>query len=175
MSSLYNISDELATLVDILDRTQLDDALMSPEDKATVEQRIAELRSAADGKTDGYARCVREYQTRADGRRAEANRLLEAAREDEARVERIKRFLMFALDRMGTPKIRGSLHEITVRANGGAASVDVFTPADVLPERFRLVEYKPNKTAIREALERGDHEVGQFATLMERGRSIIIK
>ena len=179
-TNLYTLTEairaESERIAEMMERTCGEEVMMTDEDRAATEAFVEGLRTEAGIKADGYARVIREYDSRAHARRLEAASIAEMARQDEARAERIRKFVMSCMERAGMKRLEGATFTLAVQANGGKQPVEVIEGVE-LPDRFVNVETirKPNRDAIRDALLAGDAEAVQYATLRERGFSLRIK
>lgn len=177
--SLYELSEAIRAeeerISDIMERTQGEEALMTPEDREAVSAFIDGLRTEANLKADGYARVVRNAEARAEMRRAEAKRLADMAAADERRAESIKRFVLFCMERAGMKRLEGQTFTLAAQANGGKQPVEVFAEADRLPERFVRIKREADRDALRDAIIAGDAEAAQYAELRPRGVTLRIR
>ena len=169
MSNLYELSQEMAALDDLLATAENPD---TPEIKALVE-RAMDLTTERKIKIEGCCRFIRELESRAESRRAEAKRLNERAQIAENAAERVKAFLMQAMVVMGIKKEDTEHFTVTVANNGGKTPM-VVDEAKVPAEYLEVVEsVKVLKDKIRTDLEAG--KVLAFAKLGERGQQLRIK
>jgi hypothetical protein len=167
--SLYAITTELQSLIDLADRGGTDAEM----DAAIAEHRQA-LVDAFDAKADDYAALVRTCEARADARRAEAKRMQLLADSDELLAERLRIALRDAMTATGRAKVETSRFRLAVRANGGKVPVLIDDEATLPPQfRVQVVVEKTDKDAIREALEGGKPVPG--ARLGERGTRLDIR
>ena len=175
--NLYQITEEIERIDDLLDRTNGDEAMMTPEDREAMEMFIEGLKTEANIKADGYARSIREMESRAKARRIESRALAEAAESEERRAERVKRFLLMCMERIGERQLVGQTWTLAVQKNGGARPVEVFGDPEQLPAQFvtTTVTVTPNKDALRKALEQNDPDAQAFAVLKDRGVSLRIR
>lgn len=173
--TLYRISEEIDRLDEMMERTQGDDAMMTDEDRDAVTAFIDGLKTEANIKADGYAKAIREMESRSKARRTEASVLSEMATADQRRADGLKRFLLQCMERIGERQLVGQTFTLAVQRDGGAAPVEVFGDAEAMPERFVRVTKTPDRDAIRRALEQGDADAANFATLGERGVSLRIR
>lgn len=175
MPTLYQVSAEAERIVEMMDRTQGNAAMLTPEDIAANEAFLDGLRTEADGKADGYARAIREYESRATARRAEAKAMAELAASAERSAESIKTFVLACMERLGTKQLGDTGLRLCAQANGGKQPVDVFFEAEKIPVQFVRVKVEADRDLIRDALLRGDAEAAKIATLQPRGVSLRIK
>ncbi len=173
--TLYKITEEIERINDIMDRTNGDDAMMTDEDREAMAMFAEGLRTEAHGKADGYARAIRELDARATARRVEAREMGQLATASEQRADRLKRFLVQCMERIGERQLVGQTFTLAVQRNGGATPVEVFGDTDAMPDRFVKVKREPDRDAIRRALEQGDADAANFAALGERGVSLRIR
>lgn len=168
--SLFNISDDVEKLNDLLD-----DVGDDTQQQELISQWFETLGEERDRKLDNYASLISEMTVRAAVRKAESQRMAELAASDELRAtvlkERLKTF--FQLHNLKT--INTDRYRLSLAKNGGRAPLvlDESVLAAQLPEQFQRVSIDPDTTAIREALEAGEHL--NFAQLGDRGSSIRIK
>lgn len=178
--SLYQIETELLDLLRFREDT-VTDADMTPAEQAetlaTVDRQIEEYIKREVKKADGIASYLRECETRAEALKAEAKRLKERADAWEQRHDRIKSGVLRVMQLMGFKKIEGQQSTLAIRKN--PASVDIRQP-ELVPEVYQrvtvtlnaslwnqlcaanpglataTVNREPSKSAIKEALKRGD-------------------
>lgn len=168
--SLFSISDDLEKLSELLDDCG-DDA----QQQELINSWLEQLGEERDRKLDGYAALISEMQTRAEVRKAEAKRLMELAADDEKRARLLKERLKWFFETHNFKTVETARYKLTIQHNGGKAPLilDESVPCTALPERFQKVSIDPNTTAIRQALEAGEHL--DFAQLGDRGTSLRIK
>ncbi len=168
--SLFNISDDLEKLNELLDEAS-DDA----EQQELINQWFAQLETERDSKLDSYAALIAEMLARAEVRKAEAKRMMDLVAVDERRAQLLKERLKWFFETHQLKTVETSRYRISISKNGGKAPL-ILKPGvlpNQLPERFQKVSVEPNTNAIRTALEAGEDL--SFATLGERGTSLRIK
>lgn len=168
--SLFNISDDLEKLNELLDDCG-DDA----QQQELINNWLEQLGDERDRKLDNYSALIVEMTTRAAARKAEAQRLMELAASNENRAKLLRDRLKCFFETHNLKTVDTARYRLSLAKNGGKAPLilDASVPATKLPERFQRVSIDPDTTAIREALERGEHL--NFAQLGERGTSMRIK
>lgn len=192
-TTLYDITEDCARLLAAIEAIDAMD--MPEEDKLAAQQVIEAEYWQADGqlevKAEGYIRIMREMETRADVRKAEAKRLSDLARSDENQAkrlkERLKDRLMVAGYEPGKVALQTKCYRVGIQANGGARPLtidDQDALREIRPEVFTPVTtYVCDKDAIRKAIEaweaadpdtRGDHPY-PGATLQARGTRLAIR
>lgn len=169
--TLYDISDDLTALEELLIESggELPDATA----EAAIDSWLDELGARRDAKVDSYCALIRNLESRAAGRRAEAARLMDRARIDGNAVDRLKGRLLAFFDRHAIRTLETPRFRVTAAANGGVRPLTFLALPDQIPDEFIEFVRKPMNGVIRELLEAG--ESLPFAELGERGRSIRIK
>lgn len=211
--SLFAIESELLGLID-----QREDALerlaaatASPElpgvenytpaiteELAVVDGLIRDYLKREVKKVDSIAFCVKEFEARAEARKAEAERMKASADRDAETAKRIKEMVLQVMQEFGEKKLPGRLFTITRQGNGGVQALTIAQP-DLVPDAFKRVlvsmplifwaeltaqrpgltsaatinRLEPNTEAIRESLLNDQGVMG--CKLEERGEHIRIK
>lgn len=170
LRSLFNISDDLEKLNELLDETS-DDV----RQQELLNEWFVQLGTERDRKLDDYAALMSEMLTRAEIRKSEAKRMMELAQKDEQRARILKERLKWFFETHQLKTIETSRYRLSLAKNGGKTPLIIkpgISPGQ-LPQRFQTVSIEPNTDAIRTALEAGEDL--DFATLGERGTSLRIK
>lgn len=105
-------------------------------------------------KGEGYVYIQKQLKAQAELLRAEAKRLTERAKQYETSAEKLAETLLESVIAHG--QIRTALVTISSRKSKSVSITD----ENAIPSEFLRVKYEPNKTAIKEALERGDEVEG---------------
>jgi hypothetical protein len=179
----------MATLRDLV--------LCTDPDGAALMARLHEYAEAHDGVVDGIeaelaplwedhdrsvarkaeatAWVVRELEARVEARRAAALALEEAAEREERAAERIRAYVLQAMQEAGVPRLAGETCEWRRQRNGGKVPLVVEAAAPELPDAFvrTKVVTEPDREAIRAALERGEDVPG--CRLGERGERLVLR
>jgi hypothetical protein len=170
MPTLTELSSEVFDLERQLDQAEGDEA-----QQEVIAAYLESTQEAVELKLDRYATFIRELESRAEYRNAEAKRLAHLGKGDLDKVEFLKcrlkhYFQSHELSKMETPHFRLSLVQ-----NSGKTPVQVLVPAEDLPEGFRsqATIYKADLDAIRASIEGGNAVPG--AILREKEQTIRIK
>lgn len=152
--NLYEIDTRIAACVDA-ETGEIIDA-----------EALDALQMARSEKIEGVACWAKDQAALADALRAEAKTLLDRAKTAESRVERLKAYLLSALDgqRFESARARVGFRRV--------ASVEI-TDLDAVPEEYlelRMIS-NPKKTDIRDAIRAGKAVPG--AELTERLATVI--
>lgn len=174
--TLFGIGADMMALDEML--SQIEGDLSDPATAQAIDEWIAENSENLEVKVDGYCALMQEYKARSDARKAEAKRLLELAKADENRAERLKERLKFFFESQGMTKLDTPRYSLTLAKNGGKTPLILDEDADweaigkLYPECV-VTHVEPSKDHIRAALEAGDRI--PCAMLGERGTSLRIR
>lgn len=204
--SLFQIEAELLQLIDQREEVLERMAAMSP-DELTASPEIGQELSVVEGlirdylkrevrKVDSIAFACKEYEARAEARKAEAERMRASADRDAETAKRIKAMVLEVMQEFGEKKLPGRLFTITRQGNGGVHALTIAQPdlvplemkrctvelvataaqdfAEKFAGQYRILEMAhPDAKDIRSALERG---VGVMGCRLEpRGEHVRIK
>lgn len=160
---IYEIPGALRELLDRLDADP-DTGEVDGEALAA----YAEYNAAAAEKLEGTACYVRELKAEAGAIKAEEERLAKRRKALENKSERLKNYMMPALEAMGG-KVKGVMASVRI---GKSQAVTVFD-IDALPDAFKHVKttIDPDKVALKKALKSGEDIPG--AALEDR-QSVVI-
>jgi hypothetical protein len=156
-ATLYEISGDLAALEDLL--TEVGGELPDEVAEAAIDAWLEETGTATREKVDNYCGLIRELESRAAARKAEAKRL--------------KSRLLWFFEAHQLKTLETARFRVTAAQNGGLAPLIISVPLEEVPDEFIEFVRKPMNPMIRELLEAGERL--PFAELGERGKSIRIK
>lgn len=165
--TLYELSVQMQTILEMAEDTELDPQLIAD----TLEGVEGEI----EVKLDSYGIVMNELQMDVAKIDQEIKRLTEKKKQINSNIDRMKAAVMNTMTLMGTRKVKGDNFTWSIQKNGGKAPLilDESIPAFNLPEEYQVWDVKPDKEAIRFALENG--KVFDFARLGERGESLRLK
>lgn len=162
MSNLYQLTNNYETVLNMIYDEDVD------------EQMILDTLEAIEGeiedKADGYAKIIRELESKANARKEEAKRLTESAKSFENKTKLLKQNLFNAMKTTGKTKFATELFSFNIAKNGGKQTLTI--DGDV-PEEYTKTIIENDNDKIREALESGKEL--PFAHLEPRGESLRIK
>lgn len=170
MATLYAIRDDLEALAALLYEVGGD--VSEDEAAAAIDGWLRETDEALRSKLDRYAALIRETESAASTRRAEADRLDALAKADEETVKRLKARLQWFLEDQELDRYETSRFKITLAVNGGHLPVRVSLPPEHLPQQFQRVTVAADIDAIRTALQQGPLDFAEFG---ERGHHLRIR
>lgn len=160
---IYEIPGALRELLDRLDADP-DTGEVDGEALAA----YAEYQGAATEKLEATACYCRELLAEADAIKAEEERLAKRRKALENKSERLKNYMMPALEAMGG-KVKGVMVSLRIGTTQAVKVLDL----EALPEAFRRIKttIDPDKVALKKALKDGETIPG--AALEER-QSVVI-
>ena len=149
---------------------ELSDMLLSSEGEVTPEMEghfdiLAQHSANLPAAIDDVLSLVREIETRAEARKAEAGRLRLRAKRDEAVAAWFKSQVLRVMQSEGLKKIETERWRITVAVPGGKPAMDIF---DGVPPEWckEITETVIDRERIRAALDEG--QMLPFACLVPK-------
>lgn len=162
MSSLYDLGQNYEAVLNMIYDEDIDEQMILD----TLEGIEGEI----EDKADGYAKIIRELESKQEARKAEAKRLTDSAKVFENRVNNLKKNLFNTMKQTGKTKFSTNLFSFNIVTNGGKQSLTI--DGDV-PEEYTKTKIENDTEKIRQALENGEDL--PFAHLNPRGESLRIK
>lgn len=162
MSNLYELSNNYETILNMLYDEDVDLQMVLDTAEA-IEGEI-------EDKADGYAKIIKELESKQNARKEEAKRLTESAKVFENRVKALKNNLYNAMKATGKTKFATDLFSFNIAKNGGKQTLTI--DGDV-PEEYTKTIVENDTDKIRADLEAGKEL--PFAHLEPRGESLRIK
>ena len=162
MSNLYQLTQNYDAVLNML------------YDEDTDEQMILDTLEAIEGeieeKADGYAKIIKELESKKNARKEEAKRLTESAKVFENRVNTLKQNLYNSMKQTGKTKFTTDLFTFNIAKNGGKQTLTI---DGEVPTEYTKTIIENDTEKIRQALEEGQEL--NFAHLEPRGESLRIK
>lgn len=162
MSNLYELTSNYETVLNMLYDEEIDEQMIL-DTLESIEGEIEE-------KADGYAKIIKELESKQKARKEEAKRLTDSAKVFENRVKALKNNLFNAMKETGKTKFATDLFSFNIAKNGGKQALTI--DGDV-PEEYTKTIIENDTDKIRQALEEGKEL--PFARLEPRGESLRIK
>jgi hypothetical protein len=166
MTKLYEITSEIKALEPYIDK---DDWL--DEDQAAAQQHMDSLQIALEDKAYGIVRVIKGIEADIDAFKQEEDYFAQKRRSAEKKLKWLKEYLKMGLDSAGMSKLRARVFKISLSETKPSVVIDC--PISDLPNRFKTVtiEEKPDKDALRQAIEAGETIEGVY---LARGKSLRI-
>ena len=165
--TLYDLNIQFQTILEMAEDGDVDPQLI----KDTLEGVEGDI----EAKLDSYGVVVNELLTDIAKIDTEIKRLVEKKKVINANVDRMKAAVAEAMRIMDKKKVAGERFTWQIQKNGGKAPLvfEDWFDALALPEDFQDWEVRPDKDAIRRALEQGVDIEGVH--IGERGESLRLK
>lgn len=113
-----------------------------------------------ENKVEGYIKVIKNLDADIEARKNEMDRLKKLNDADKAKKERMKATLEESMELTGHDRVDTALFKVSFRRSK-AVEVDMV----LLPDEYKKVEYKTDKTALKRLLTNGQEIAG--ATLVE--------
>lgn len=113
-----------------------------------------------ENKVEGYIKVIKNLDADIEARKNEMDRLKKLNDADKAKKERMKKDLAASMELTGHEKVDTTLFKVSFRKSK-VVEVDMF----LLPDEYKKVEYKADKTTLKQLLNSGQEITG--ATLVE--------
>lgn len=163
--SLFYLREASLQLVDLISAASEDGEL-----DAALEKDLADLDAKIEDKIEGYASLIGQLSAEAKARRAEANRILELARADDALAEKLHDRLKDYFLSTGLLKMKTTTHNLHIKNAGGMLALAFVADAT---EEFLTYTPSPNKDLIRQALDAGKEL--PFVSYADRKKVLVIR
>lgn len=129
MSTLYKITDEVLTLMDMMEEDP---------DNEVIKDTLEGLNGELDIKSEDYCKVIKEFTARAESLKKLIDELENKKKSAEANADRMKKALFSAMKATGREKIRGDIFYLYIKNN--AESLDQIP--DNLPDKY-LIPQEP--------------------------------
>lgn len=113
-----------------------------------------------ENKVEGYIKVIKNLDADIEARKNEIDRLKKLNDADKAKKDRMKSTLEESMELTGRDRVDTTLFKVSFRRSK-AVEVDMV----LLPDKYKKVEYKADKTALKRLLTNGQEIAG--ATLVE--------
>lgn len=147
MSTLYELTGEYITLMDMLDDPEVD--------PITLMDTLDAVEGELDEKAENYGRIIRNLEAEAKALKEEADRLSRRKRTIDNNIDSLKKRLQMAMELTNRPKIDTPLFKFYIQKNAPSVVLDVEDLTELPPEWLTYQEPKVNKAAIKDALKAG--------------------
>lgn len=164
MSTLYELSEEYLTLLQMLEDT---------EDSQIVIDTLEGIEGELEIKAENYAKVMRSIEGDIASIDSEIERLKKRKATMQNNVDSLKKHLQSVMLTTGKTKFKTELFSFNIQKNGGKRPVIWDVPVEEIPDDFVKIERKPDNEKIYKFIE----ELGGcvYAHLGERGESLRIK
>lgn len=155
MSSLYEMTEDMKRIMEILDNAEAEGVEDDERIKEAEElKKLVEL--AIEDKCDNIAYIIKNYEADISSVAEEINRLRKVKQRNESQLKSLKERVVSAMVLLGKKNISTSIGKLSTRRS---ESVEVYGDIKELPEEFKRlkIEVSPDKTALKKAIKDGMH------------------
>lgn len=156
MSSLYNLTNDYLALQEMAQNAE------TAEDMKALEDTISSIADAIEVKGENYAKLIKCLDADNEGIQKEIKRLQNVKKANENLSNRLKANMDESLKAIGSDKLKCGTFTFSYRKTKSVEILDL----DALPSDYKAIEYKPDKNAIKKAINDGEPVAG--AALVEK-------
>lgn len=147
MSTLYELTGNYITLMDMLDDPEVD--------PITLMDTLDAVEGELDEKAENYGRIIRNLEAEAKALKEEADRLSRRKRTIDNNIDSLKKRLQLSMELTGKDSIDTPLFKFRIQKNAPSVVVDLDDLQDMPMEYLTYHEPPVNKTALKDALKAG--------------------
>lgn len=156
---LYELADDYVAFSEKLEATD------NPESEPELETALAEIHGNFLAKTDNVLALIEEFENHAESVERNIERQQGRAKASRHKAAWLRQYMLAQMQRIGQEHVRTSRFSAHITHTKAVEITDeVVIPAGFVKQ---IVTYKPDKTAIRNAIEKNGEEV-PGAVLVER-------
>ena len=147
MANIYELTDSIRLLWDLMDQGELDDDVL----------KDAMMNSQEDlkDKLEGYCKFVRQMESDIEGISAEIKRLQDRKAVLKNTIERSKKVMQMAMETAGEKKVKGQIFTISIQANPESVVLDEQYIENIPPEYLKVKDPELDKAKLKEDLKNG--------------------
>ncbi len=162
MSSLYELTGEMLSLMDMVSDPDVDEQ--------TLADTMESLNYEIEEKADGYAKIIQSLKAQVEGLKGEIERLQNRKRTIESNIDRLKLNLEGSMRAIGKTKFKTDLFSFGIQKN--PASVNIIDESKIPKEYLIPQEPKIDKKGIIDFVK--EHGNTEYAELTQ-GESLRIR
>ena len=147
MANIYELTQGIQMLWDLMDAGELDDDTLIDAMENTQEELNVKL--------ENYCKFIKNLESDIDGLKAEEKRLAAKRKTMENTIERAKKAMQWAMNAAGEKKVKGSLFTISIQKNPEKVVLET-EDVNLIPSHY--VKYKEpeiDKAKVKEDLKAG--------------------
>lgn len=147
MANIYELTQGIQMLWDLMDAGELDDDTLIDAMENTQEELNVKL--------ENYCKFIKNLESDIDGIKAEEKRLAAKRKTMENTIERAKKAMQWAMNAAGEKKVKGSLFTISIQNNPEKVVLET-EDVNLIPENYvRFREPEIDKAKVKEDLKAG--------------------
>lgn len=147
MANIYELTESIRLLWDLMDQGELDDDVL----------KDAMMNSQEDlkDKLEGYCKFIRQMESDVDGISVEIKRLQDRKAVLKNTIERSKKVMQMAMETAGEKKVKGQIFTISIQANPESVVLDESYIENIPPEYLKVKDPEIDKAKLKEDLKNG--------------------
>lgn len=154
MTTLYNIVENLLELDQLIGGIMEDERLTEEEKSNAAEELVKSYLESEGNLKDKLANCINyinELEAVSKIRREESRRLANLAKNNENKSERLRKYVVNHLSRIGIKRIELTNNVLTVRKKPD--ELEITCALEELPDKYKRVKIEPDKIELKKALK----------------------
>ena len=147
MANIYELTESIRLLWDLMDQGELDDDVL----------KDAMMNSQEDlkDKLEGYCKFIRQMESDVDGISVEIKRLQDRKAVLKNTIERSKKVMQMAMETAGEKKVKGQIFTISIQTNPESVVLDESYIENIPPEYLKVKDPEIDKAKLKEDLKNG--------------------
>ena len=147
MANIYELTDSIRLLWDLMDQGELDDDVL----------KDAMMNSQEDlkDKLEGDCMFIRQMESDVEGISSEIKRLQDRKAVLKNTIERSKKVMQMAMETAGEKKVKGQIFTISIQANPESVALDEQYIENIPPEYLKIKDPEIDKAKLKEDLKNG--------------------
>lgn len=152
MSNIYELTQDFLTIQEMMEDPELD------------PQTLADTMEAVEGeleiKAESYAKIMKNLEGDVEALENEIRRLTSRKKAIEENIKRMKTALQGMMEITGKTKFKTDLFSFGIQKNAPSVVIDVEDIYDIPEDYLKYKAPEINKTAIKEAIQKGENLEG---------------
>ena len=147
MANIYELTESIKLLWDLMDQGELDDDVL----------KDAMMNSQEDlkDKLEGYCKFIRQMESDVDGVSSEIKRLQDRKAVLKNTIERSKKVMQMAMETAGEKKVKGQIFTISIQANPESVVLDAQELENIPSAYLKVKDPEVDKAKLKEDLKNG--------------------
>jgi hypothetical protein len=148
MSKLYELNQSWLTISDMLEDNPTNE---------TLQETFQAIQNSIEVKLEYLVKLRREHEANADKFKMEKDYFAKKQKVEENKATRLKEFLEYQLNLMGTKKAKAGLFTLALQKNPPSLQID---DEDIVPEEFWKIKKDVDKTELKKWIADGNEVEG---------------
>jgi hypothetical protein len=148
MSKLYELNQSWLTLSDMLEDDPTNEAL---------QETFQAINDSVEVKLEYLVKLRREHEANASKFKMEKDYFAKKQKMEENKAARLKEFLEYQLNLMGTKRVQTDLFTLALQKNPPSLEID---DEDIVPESFWKIKKDVDKTSLKKWIAEGNELEG---------------